>query len=433
MIPPRDRLWKIGLYAGGAVAPTLTGLLILPLYARALSVAGFGAVVLISTAYTLFSALTLLGLNSALVREYHDYPDPGERRAMIGALNLLVLLVSAGGALLLAAGVVLVPSAGQFVLGDSRTGVALLAAVFFIAQNAFALQQAAARASGNARRFALVAAAQAVVLAVSAVLLVGILRLGVPGYLLASITAALGGTLTGLAAPQDRPRLTAAWRRMLTRALAYGAPLVAVNASGWALGLIDRYLVNSIMGIEATGQYGMATRLGSIANLIILVPLSALLPPTVFQRQAREGTPAAAALVYRVHLGAVIAVGAMALALSLSATPLLQLVGGSDYVTAAPALVWLAWSAVAFTSVQILGNLHAMFRRTGIVAALTLAAAMVKVAATVVLLPRIGLEGAGIASFIAYGALACAIALTGRRLARRDATAVPRAASTAAP
>lgn len=432
MIPPRDRLWKIGLYACGAVAPTLTGLLILPLYARALSVAGFGAVVLISTAYTLFSAITLLGLNSALVREYHEYRDPVERRAMIGALNLLVLLVSAAGALLLAAGILLVPSLGRFVLGDGRTGIALLAAGFFIAQNAFALQQAAARASGNARRFAIVAAVQAGTLALAAVVLVGVLALGVPGYLLASITAALAGTITGLLAPQDRPRFTARWRRMLGPALAYGAPLVAVNASGWALGLIDRYLVNSIMGIEATGQYGMATRLGSIANLVILVPLSALLPPTVFQRQAREGTPAAASLVYRVHLGALAAVGAVALALSLGATPLLRVVGGSDYVTAAPALVWLAWSAVAFTSVQILGNLHAMFRRTGIVAGLTLAAAVVKVVATIVLLPRLGLEGAGIASFVAYGALACAIAFTGRRLVRGDMVTAP-AATTAAP
>ena len=414
------RLKTLALYGCGALAPAATGLLVLPLYARSLSVAGFGAVVLVTTAYSLFSAITLLGLNSALIREYHEHPAPDTRRELIGAITVAVLGASLAGAgiiILLAAAV---PSFGRFALGDDRFLVALLAGGYFLAQNAFVLQQAAARASTNAVRFALLAAIQSVLLAALSVLLVGVLRMEVPGFLLASLLAALGGALAGWLSREDRPRITRRWRTLLPAALAYGLPLIVVNVSGWALWLIDRYLVSSLLGLEAAGRYGLATRLGSIASLLVLVPLSILFPPYLFKRKATDGFDSAVGLVHRVHLGIVGGVAAMALLLTVASAPLLRLVGGPEYVGAAPALAWIAWSTVGYASVQVLGNYHALVRRTGIVAALTVAAAGVKIVSAILLLPGRGIVGAGIASFVSHILLALGMGLTGYSLTRRS-------------
>jgi O-antigen/teichoic acid export membrane protein len=416
------RLKKLALYGFGALAPAATGLLVLPLYARSLSVSGFGAVVLVTTAYSLFSAITLLGLNSALVREYHE-AEPEARRELIGAITVAVLgtsLVAAALVVLIAVGF---PGFGRFALGDDRFQVALLAGGYFIAQNAFVLQQAAARASTDAARFALLAAVQSFLLAALSVLLVGLLRLEVTGFLLASMLAALGGAIVGWISPQDRPRITRRWRSLLPGALAYGLPLIVVNVSGWALWLIDRYLVNSLLGLEATGLYGLATRLGSVASLLVLVPLSTLFPPYLFKRKAADGFDSAVGLVRRVHSGIVAGVAAIALVLTLTAEPLLRLVGGPEYVVAAPALGWIAWGTVGYASVQVLGNYHALVRRTGVVATLTVIAAAIKVAAAIVLLPRMGIVGAGVASFVSHAVLALGMGLTGYWLTRRNETA----------
>ncbi len=416
-------LLRAGLYGAGAVGPTAMGFVLLPVYARTLSLAGFGSLTLITAAYSLFSAVTLLGLNSALVREYYDYRDESDRRRMIGAITALVGLVSLGAAALLMATMWLVPGLSDFVLGSRSGEIVALALAYFVAQNIFALQQAAARASGNAARFASLAAVQSGLLALLAVLLLVVHHLGIRGFVLASLGAALGGTTVGLLVRRDRPRLPADWQRFLRPALAYGLPLVAVNVSGWGLGLVDRYLVNSILGLESTGLYGVAARLGGVTNLLIVVPLGALLPPMVFQRQARSGIGAAARLVSRFHRGTLVLVLLAATALTLAADPLIRLVTGPQYAAAAPALRWIAWGAAANASVQVLANLHALLRRTGVIATLTVGAAVVKITATLFLLPRMGLEGAGLASFISFTLLALGVAGTGWYLVRHAAPA----------
>jgi O-antigen/teichoic acid export membrane protein len=388
-------------------------------------VAGFGTVVLITTAYSLFSAIALLGLNSALVREYHEQPDPAARHELIGAITLAVLSASLALALPTVLAAIAVPSIGQFIFGDDRLSVIVLAAGFFVAQNGFVLQQAAARASTNALRFALLAGVQSLLLAGLSVLLVGFLQLGVPGFLLASLLAALGGTATGLLHREDRPRFTRRWRTLLPRALSYGLPLVVVNVSGWALWLVDRYLVNSLMGLEATGYYGLATRLGSVASLLVVMPLSTLFPPFLFKRHAAQGLRAALALLHRVHLGVTATVALLALLLTLGAVPLIRLIGGPPYVEAAPALVWIAWSTVAYASVQVMGNLHALVRRTGVVAMLTVAAAGIKIITALILIPRMGIVGGGVAAFISHALLALGMGMTGYWLTRNAGVPAP--------
>lgn len=415
---PRSLL-RVGLYGAGAVGPTAMGFVLLPVYARTLSVAGFGSLTLISAAYSLFSAATLLGLNSALVREYYEHADEAGRRRMIGAITTLVALVSLGAAGLLLAAMYLVPGLSSFVFGSPGRDIIVLALAYFVVQNLFALQQAAARASGNAARFASLAAIQSGLLVLLVVLLLVVRHLGIRGFLLASLGAALGGTTAGLLVRRDRPRLPDDWQRFLGPALAYGLPLVAVNVSGWGLGLVDRYLVNSYLGLEATGLYGVAARLGGVTNLLIVLPLGALLPPMVFQRHTNEGLGPAARLVSRFHRGTLVLVVLAATLLTLLAAPLIRLVTGAQYLAAAPALRWIAWGAAAHASVQVLGNLHAMLRRTGVIALLTVAAAAIKISATLLLLPRMGLEGAGLASFISFGLLAAGVAGSGWYLVHR--------------
>ena len=81
---------RIGLFAAGALMPTLAGFALLPALTRYLTADEFGAYTLITATYGVFSSLTLLGLNSALVREYYELPDRRTRRELVGAITLAV-------------------------------------------------------------------------------------------------------------------------------------------------------------------------------------------------------------------------------------------------------------------------------------------------------------------------------------------------------
>ena len=283
------------------------------------------------------------------------------------------------------------------------------------------MQLAAARASGNARRYSLVAGIQAALLASFCLALVVGLRKGLPGYVVGVLSAAVGAAAAGAFLSGHPPAWPSRWKSLLKPALQFGLPLVLVNVSGWAIAALDRFLVNAYLGLDATGTYGLAYRLGSLANPLLIVPFAAMFPPVLFARMARSGQGAATRLLRQAHLGMVVVSVTIAGGITLGTPILLRIFGGGAYLTAGPTLRWIAWGFVGYASYYVSTNVFALLRLTGWTAIVTFIALALNVVGNVLLIPRYGIEGAGMTSCISNLALAALTVLLARWVTRRAA------------
>lgn len=434
--PDARRLWWLAgrsrrgaLFVVGALAPAVANFVLVPIYARYLDVAGFGALVLITAAYGVFSSVSLMGLNSAIVREYYALEHHRARRQLVGAVMGAVTLSGVAGGLGLLLIVHLVPAIGRAIFGTTHADVLVLVAAYFVVQNLYAIQLATARASAQARRYAAVGVFQAAMLVVLSLTLVVGLRLGLTGYVLAALGAAVLGTVGGILMAGTAPVWPSHWRASLAPALAFGMPLVAVNLSGWAMGALDRYLVNALLGIEATATYGLAYKVGSLANPLLIVPITAVFPPVLFRRMSTNGISGALPLLLRVHRWVILAGAGFAVGVTLAAKPLIRFFGSTRYLAGVPTVGWIAFGFLAFASYTIMSNYFALQRNTRRIAVLVAISLAANVVGNLVLIPRYGIRGSAMALFVSYSLLASLAYLQARRSMRAELRDAARVAS----
>lgn len=326
--------------AGWAVAATLVerlaSLAIALWLPRYLPLAEYGEYALAVTLLALLQSLPDGALESVLVARL-SRDDHGMAR-LAGAAVPLRAMVSLGcglvGLLILA-------------LVSGRTDLAAAAAPWslglcLVAANPY---RALLRAELRFRRYLVVVATQAVgtLFALGAVVWSGG---GLRGVLAAGLVGALAGLSVGRLAAGRRVRPTldaSAWYRLLGSA----TPLAATGAVLVVAQQILLLVLLRVHGSAAVGLFAGAQRMIEAVNLLPQAFAGLLLP--VLARSARTDCETARAMT---GLGLVVL--PVATSLALWAGPLLRLVLGEPFATAAPALRVLAGAAVLGASGQVL-------------------------------------------------------------------------------
>lgn len=401
-----DRLLRL---AGGL----LVGLWV----ARYLGPADFGRYNFALALSLIVASVASLGLDSILVREL--VREPAREPELLGTALLMRL---AGGLIAqlaaVAAAAALRPGDG---LAVALTAVVALGGVLQASTVVDLWFQArvAARDAVLARNLAFLAAA---------LLRVGLILAGAPliAFAAAYSAEALLGALAVTAAYGRRGGRPLGWRPSLARArrlLADSWPLILGGILVNMYLRIDQVMIGQLRGDAELGVYSGAVRLAEIYPLVPGAIIAATLPAIV---AAREGDPALYAGRLRRLYALVVAIGyTCALALTLAARPLVELLLGPGYADAVPQLAVLAWAGV-FVG---LGLARSSFLTSENYTRLHLATVAAGCAANVglnwLLIPPLGGLGAAVASLVAYWLAvhgACflfpALRPTGRELTR---------------
>jgi O-antigen/teichoic acid export membrane protein len=177
-----------------------------------------------------------------------------------------------------------------------------------------------------------------------------------------------------------------------------GAPLVPAGTAMWVFAVADRFFVAGFLGFTQLGLYAAAARLATILILVQFGFLAAWGPIAL-----RWGTLADRDRRYAASLRLVAIVGgALIAAVSWLAQPLLWLLAGPDYV-AAYDVVWLLAASVLFSAMFFVAQIGANLAQQGSrVALATIIAAVVNTVGNIILIPRLGYIGAGVATLAAY-------------------------------
>ena len=197
---------------------------------------------------------------------------------------------------------------------------------------------------------------------------------------------------------------------LLRRSVAFGVRAYVAQVFFFLLLRVDQILVRGYAGYRQLGLYALAT---TVAELLWLLtdPLAAALLPHVVRARPGEGRRMSFAMArLSLWISVIAAVGAWFLA------PLaVPVVYGRGFAGAVPALRLLLPGVVALAATRPLGAVLVKEGRAAILSVLGLCALGLNVALNLVLLPRIGIRGASIASCACYLALALSYVAIARR------------------
>ncbi|WP_407524066.1 lipopolysaccharide biosynthesis protein [Methylobacterium oryzisoli] len=224
--------------------------------------------------------------------------------------------------------------------------------------------------------------------------------LGLAGATLIAGLVGLALALRGTA----RPRLA---RTGYGAAIAFGLPIMIASLLGYTIGSVDRYIVDALMGPHAVAVLAAAYSLARQPIDLFLGPLNAYAFPHLVRVYEQEGV-AAAGTAQAGLLTTVMAVGgAITAGLVVLACPLLTVVLPEDYRAEGALLMpWLAVGSLFLTTkFFIFDNAFHLSKRTWLQPLTMLPSAIVGVVLCTLLVPRLGIVGAG----LAY-ATACATA-----------------------
>lgn len=395
--------------AAGLLASALA-LITLPLYTRSLTTEDYGYAETLLTFVILGSILLRAGVGEAFVRFWFDDDDLARRTALARDTSAFVAL---GSTAALGLGVVFAGPLSDLLLGTRDAG--LMAAgllglwAFTNLEIAYALLRVEER-----RRDYLVASVSNVLLTVTlTVVLVVVLDAGATGYVLGNYAASTVVLLGLWLTLRDRVAfLPGGLTERLRAPLAFGLPTVPAEATVFLLNVVDRAYLLRVESPAAAGVYAVAVKLAT-AVIVVVRAFQAAWPPLAYS----VGDPEEARRLYAyVTTLYVLVTGIAVAALALLSRQVVDLLAGPDFASAHEALPWLAlgWAlyGLNLVFVTIAGRAKVTTRNFPAAAAGVVA----NVAALVLLVPPLGVAGAGIALCAAYVVMVTAIHLLTRRL-----------------
>ena len=392
-------------YTVGNFLPRIGSFLLLPLYVRFLSTSEYGTVSLVTSVAAVLTIVYRLGLDGALMRLHFDETGP-RLRALYSTTTAVAVLAAAIGSAL--AALVLAPFFGTLFSGLAFVPYGLLA-IGIAGAGAISFSPGIYyRATGQAGRFLLYALAIFLASSTASVVMV-LLGLGAAGLLMGQLVGAAFGVLltTVLVLRIAGVRYD---RTSIPPALRFGLPLVPHLVSAWALRLADRLLISVLIGLPAAqalgelGAYSLGYQLGYVITVLVS-SFNAAWSPWFFRVADRPEAPSVLPsnddpIHGRPPRGGRGNGCAVASDHRLDRAPWVRVAAG--------VLPIVAMASVLFAFYTMLTTIVFYAKATRRLALITVAAAVLNIAANVLLIPFIGIRGAAWATFIAYGFFALA-------------------------
>jgi O-antigen/teichoic acid export membrane protein len=402
---------SLAAYQVADVVSKFIAVLLLPVYTRYITPSGYGVVELLANGVIFASILVRFGMIEAFLRYFFTDEDQARRDALVrrAALFLLITTTIAAAGLAAAAGPL-----SKLVLGHRDATTFLIAVLGLWTFTNLELAYGLLRVEERLRVYATATLSNVLLTVAASVILVVVLGQGARGLLLANyavstlVLVSLWWTMRGRLL---RPRLGERGEQ-LSQLLRFGLPTVPAEISVYALSIIDRYYIYHARSARLAGLYSIAVKLAGAVAFIVRAFQYAWPPLAYSVRDDAE-----AARLYGLVTTYYVLISGWAVAgLALLGRWVLRLLTTSAYYGAYRALPWLAlgWAMYGLWVVFLVIAGRAKVTTRNFPASLAGLAA--NVILLIVLVPPLGIAGAGIALCGAYVVMLLIMHLLTRRL-----------------
>ena len=390
----RSLLRETATYSAGVAGAALIGFVAVPVYTRVIGPTGYGDVALALAIVAPLSAIANLGLDVALSRHWFD---SGRDREDVA--TSLLAFAGMWSALLTVLGAVLIAAAATLdVLPPVLPPLLLITLAALLPTQLFTHALQLLRNEFRPTAYVIVSLVAALTGTSVGVALVVTGVLGAPGPLVGVVVTGVAGC--ALALPLTRRflcgRVTWAAFAPLLR---LGAPLVPASLAFWVFSGFDRIVIGALAPWELPG-YSVAAQIVLPLGLVVTAIGQAWVPRIV-QRHATDPEYAGRAIVLGTEL-VLAGFAVIAAVAGLLAPQLIGIIAGPGYESGIAPLPLLATATVMLGTSVLTATGSLLALKTARTPLITIAAAVIDVAALLWLVPRWGGVGAGVALLMAY-------------------------------
>jgi len=379
-------------YTASSVGSKLIAVFLLPLYTAYLTPADYGAAEVMFVSVVVASIVIRLGVIEAVLRFYYLSGERPERVVATGFASLF-WTATAGAAIALA----FAGPLSEALLDESDPALGRIAVLGVWTLTLWEYVMTLYRLDERARAYFTVTVLNVVVTIPVTVWLVVVDDMGAEGLLLGSY--ATGAAFLAWRVWQERRRLSlipdlAVLRRMLR----FGLPTMPAELTLYSLNFIDRILIVRLAGLAEAGLYALAIKFAQ-GMTVIARGFQLAFPPLAYSIADDDEARRAYSLVFT-WFAAVCAFGVAGL--WLDARWIVDLLAAPDFFRAHEAIGLLATGISLYALYLVLVVILGRTGRTEFSFPATVIGTVVNVALNLILIPPLGIVGAGLALALSY-------------------------------
>ncbi|NMY95207.1 lipopolysaccharide biosynthesis protein [Pseudomonas proteolytica] len=387
----RKLLGKAGIFLFANIINAAIPFLLLPVLTRVLTPADYGVVAMFSIMVSIFGALTGLSVHGAIGVRYFELDRDSLARyigscvAILGFSTTLVLLVVA-------------------VFGDRLVEITnvpyswlLTAVVVSGLQFVINIKLTLWQVGQEARRYGVFQVSQGLINSLCSLMFIFVFYMAWEGRLLGQViaTATFGLLALFLLFKSRELDCSAGERSYYVDALKFGVPLVPHVIGGLAMVVADRFIVGSLLDLEAVGIYTLALQFGMAMGLIADA-FSKVYSPWLY-RKLKESTCDAQLQVVGVTYLSWLFFIILALAANLFCYLFFLKVVGAEFYRAQEIIFWFFLGQTFKGMYLTVTGFFFFSSHTGKLSFITLATGIISIFASLWFVSNYGLEGAAIA------------------------------------
>ena len=388
---------RIGLVAIANLLITLSGVILLPILTKTLSIASYGSWALLVATISLLPMITSLGLRQAEIRFLAASKERREIQEVFYSLAFVVFIAA-----LVVSGLLFIlahPIAVYFFNNDFTTALIFPLNVFFACLNLFVVDFF--RAFQQAKKYSVVTFLQAYV-QVALVALFVLLGYGLQGAVIGLLLEQLFVFFVSMYLILVQIGFAIPRFARTREHLAFGLPLVPGDLSYWITNTSDRYLIGILLGVAAVGYYSPAYTLGT--TITVVSSATAVLLPSVLAKHYDEYNmdDVRTIMKYSLKYYAGIAIPCT-FAVSALSKPLLTILS-TPQIAANGYLVtpFVAAGALLLGAYILFIQVVTLKKKTAFIGTIWVLSAALNFGANLILIPYFGIIGAAFTTFIAF-------------------------------
>jgi O-antigen/teichoic acid export membrane protein len=397
-------------YLAGLLGKFAIGFISLPIFTRIFSISDYGLIDLAGKILLLLTAFSKMGLQNSALRFFNGSKFAVDREARCRYYSTMFygsLGMSIATALLFSGLVRMLPVSW---IDSSLAGLFGFVAVLLVLRAVASMLYSFLRIEERTKAYNiwLVAGKAVGVLAVCLALpFIG--RTPIAFYWGSTgAELAVAGVLTSLLFRRGVVRLLSCNFNLFWSGLLFGAPLILYEISTIVLDTGGRFLVRHYLGAEPLGVYSVAYGLAAQTNDLLIFPLNLAILPIYLRLWRTEGAEATTRFLRTcLDLYLMAAAGVCAIA-TVTARDGVVFLASQKYSEAGRLMPLIVIALAIYTTHVFLCAGLLIKKKTGTMATIVLGSAVVNLGLNCLLLPRIGLLAAALATLASY---ACCIVL----------------------
>lgn len=423
---PKRLLLHISHYSLGSFLTMIAGLVTFPVLTRTFSVEDYGVMNLVAATLTITVALGKLGVQQSIIR-YHSEISAHKSRYTLKQLYATTWFGMLASALVVAAAMVIFTQVApeHWLEGGAERlrvlfGIAAIVLVIQVLESALINFLRAEQRTTVLVKYQVAKKYLGLTLILSAVLL---LSRTLTAFYTATLVseglavAALSMYLFSKAGGRPVPRSEQFSRPLYRELLGFGIPMmIGYEMAGIILSVGDRYVIDGLLGEAPLGLYGAAYNLCQYVQAVFIASVGQAIMPIYMQMYDRQGQAETSAFISR-SLRTYVLFGMPVIGgLAAVSGELLPSLASEKYASAASVLPWVIAGMVVDGTGAILGAGLFIHRKTRAIMAIVLGSAILNIVLNLILVPRVGIIGAAVATLVSYAVAVLAMATAGRLL-----------------